>query len=176
MWNRSSRIVATGLVSLLTLGSSSAAAGGGHQTMPVSGSGVHFFTTAIIHSQEAHPTGMTQRSTDVIQLTGDLSGYVLYHPISEFDYVSGTLVNTGSQFFSGTIAGSSPIILYDDKFRFEVDLSTGATVGEVHFSRSSDAPHKGEWQECHLDIVGTGLTAQGDATFLYSGKCTRRGR
>ena len=48
----------------------------------VSGRAVHYFTTAIIHSQTPTATGMIQRSTDIIELTGDLRGRVLYHPTS----------------------------------------------------------------------------------------------
>jgi hypothetical protein len=41
---------------------------------------VHYFTTAMIHSQTPTATGMIQRSTDIIELSGDLKGRVLYHP------------------------------------------------------------------------------------------------
>jgi hypothetical protein len=141
---------------------------------PVAGSGVHAFSTSIVHAQEeTSASGMIQRSSDVVTLTGDLSGHLLYHPTSAFDYAKGTLVNTGTQVFSGTVLDSPPVILHDDRFRFEVDLETGATIGEVHLGRSSDAPHAGYWYECHLQIVGTGLTPEGDATFSYRGECAR---
>lgn len=146
------------------------------QAVPVSGEGVHLFSTAIVHSQRPTPTGMVQRSTDIVTLTGDLHGHILYHPTATFDLSSDTLEVTGTQFFSGTIHGSEPVILHDDRFRFEVDLTTGATVGQVFLGRSNDAPHPGRWSECHLDVVGTGLTPAGDATFVYSGACTHRGR
>jgi hypothetical protein len=176
MSNGSKRLlVLGGLAAVMILTSSAAVASSSHETMQVSGNGVHFFTDAIVHSQEATPTGMIQRSTDIVKLTGDISGYVLYHPTSEFDFVNNTMSNTGTQFFSGTIAGSDPVILHDDEFRFDVDLSTGAEIGEVHFSRSNDAPDKGRWWECDLVVVGTGLTSDGDATFDYSGRCTRAG-
>jgi hypothetical protein len=145
------------------------------QTIPVSGSAVHYFTTAIIHGQEPTATGMIQRSSEIIRLTGDLDGFILYHPISTFDFESGTLVNTGNQLFSGTIAGSAPVILHDDRFRFEIDLNSGATAGQVHLSRSDDAPHKGGWYECDLAVVGTGLTPEGDGMADYTGECTGRG-
>jgi hypothetical protein len=145
------------------------------QPFAVSGSGVHYFTTAIIHSQEPTDHGMIQRSTDIIELTGDLSGYILYHPTSVFDNEAGTLVNTGTQLFSGTIAGSAPMILHDDAFRFDVDLATGATTGEVYLGRSNDAPTRGGWYECTLDVVGTGLTPEGNGMVDYSGECTPRG-
>jgi hypothetical protein len=138
----------------------------------VSGSWTHFFTTAIIHSTEPTATGMIQRSTDTVDLTGDLVGRILYHPVSEFDFVNGTLVNTGHQVFSGTVLGSDPVLLYDDSFRFEVDLSSGATTGEVHLTDSLAGPAI----RCHLDIVGTGMTAEGNATFDYTGECRSRSR
>jgi hypothetical protein len=144
-------------------------------TRPVAGSAIHFFTTAVIHSQEPTETGMIQRSTDVIVLSGDLQGYILYHPTSTFDHGAGTLVNTGTQIFSGTIAGSDPVILLDDSFRFVVDLATGETVGHVRLRRSKDAPHPGAWWECDLVVVGTGMTADGDAMVDYTGACTPRG-
>jgi hypothetical protein len=142
----------------------------------VSGEGVHFFTTAIAHSQEPTESGMIQRSSDIVTLSGDLEGHILYHATSTFDFAAGTLVNTGSQMFSGTILGSDPVILHDDRFVFEVDLATGATIGEVYLGRSKDAPHPGWWWECDLDVVGTGLTEDGDATVVYTGECRRMGR
>jgi hypothetical protein len=145
------------------------------QPFAVSGSAVHFFSTAMVHSQEPTGNGMVQLSTDIIQLTGDLNGYVLYHPTSSFDFAAGTLVNTGTQVFSGTVAGSGPVILHDDRFRFVVDLATGATTGEVHLSRSGDAPHRGGWYECHLVVTGTGVTPEGDNLSDYTGTCTRYG-
>jgi hypothetical protein len=146
------------------------------QAVTVSGSAVHHFTTAIVHSAVPTDAGMIQRSTDIIALSGDLNGYILYHPTSIFDFANGTLVNTGTQLFSGTIAGSDPVILHDDSFRFDVDLSSGETVGQVHLRRSKDAPHRGGWFECDLVIVGSGtMTPDGDAMVDYSGECTRRG-
>ena len=100
---------------------------------------------------------------------------ILFHPTSVFDFVDGTLVNTGTQFFAGTVAGSGPVILHDDQFRFAVDLGTGETRGTVHLSRSKDAPHAGGWFECDLVVIGTGTTAEGDITSEYSGECVRRG-
>ena len=147
-----------------------------NQVVAVEGSGTHFFTTAIIHSQEPTETGMIQRSSDVVTLTGDLEGHLLYHPTSMFDFVAGTLVNTGTQIFSGSVLGSEPVILHDDRFVFEVDLNTGATIGKVHLGKSKDAPDQGSWWVCDLDVTGTGLTAEGDATFSYTGECTLMGR
>lgn len=164
----------TALVATTTLVWSPVASGT-EQSIAVSGSGVDLLSTAIVHSQEPTPTGMTQKATESVRLSGDLSGYVLYHVTSEFDFVNNTLVNTGTQFFSGTIAGSEPVVLHDDQFRFVVDLSTGEETGEVYFRRSSDAPHRSSWYECDLIVVGTGTDSNGDPTFDYSGDCIRRG-
>jgi hypothetical protein len=147
----------------------------GARAIEVSGSAVHYFTTAAIHSEEPTATGKVQRSTDIIRLTGDVDGYILYHPTSVFDFAGGTLVNTGTQIFSGTVAGSAPVILHDDRFRFTVDLATGATSGEVHLTRSRDAPQAGSWFDCRLTVVGTGLTDAGDAMAAYTGTCLPMG-
>jgi hypothetical protein len=139
----------------------------------VSGSATHYFSTAVAHSEEASASGTVQRSTDIIRLTGDLDGYVLYHPTTVIDFAAGTLVNTGTQLFSGTVAGEGPVILHDDTFRFEVVLETGETRGEVHLGRSLDAPRGSPWFECDLDIVGTGLTPEGDGLADYTGRCRK---
>lgn len=142
---------------------------------PVSGSAVHFLTTAIVHSEQTTGNGVIRRSSEIIRLTGDLSGYILYHPVTAIDFATNTLENTGTQFFSGTVAGSEPVVLHDATFRFQVDLSTGETIGKVRLTRSGEAPHSGGWFDCELDIVGTGLTPDGDAMVDYTGECLRRG-
>jgi hypothetical protein len=141
-----------------------------HVTRPVSGTAVHFFTTALIHSQKSTAAGMIQRSTDIIELSGDLKGRVLYHPTSVFDFVKGTLVNTGHQVFSGTVLGSAPVMLHDDEFRFEVDLKSGGLEsGEVHLSDRIAGPKI----RCDLVAVGAGAkTPEGNAIVDYSGTCT----
>lgn len=141
--------------------------GKGYRWLPVSGTGTHYFTTAIIHSREATATGYIQRSTDIVELDGDLKGRVLYHPVSVFDFVAGTLVNTGHQVFSGTVLGSAPVMIYDDEFRFDVDLATGNTIGRIHLMD----PMAGPKVQCELDVVGTGTTPEGDATVAYTGRC-----
>ena len=141
---------------------------------PVSGSGVHYFTTGIIHSTEPTATGMIQRSTETVELAGDLVGRILYHPVSVFDFAAGTLVNTGNQVFSGTVLGSAPVLIHDDEFRFEVDLNTGITIGEVHLVDRIAGPRT----RCHLEVTGTGqVTPDGDAIVDYTGVCKvqRRG-
>jgi len=138
----------------------------------VSGKAVHYFTTAIIHSETPTPTGKVQRSTDIVELSGDLRGRVLYHPITVIDTVKGTLVNTGSQVFSGTVLGSQPVLLHDDRFRFEVDLKPGGKEsGVVHLSNTLAGPKI----SCDLVVVGAGArTAEGNAIVDYRGTCTFR--
>ena len=139
-------------------------------TRSVAGKAVHHFTTSIVHSETATATGKIQRSTDIVELDGDLKGRVLYHPTTVIDTVRGTLVNTGSQVFSGTVLGSEPVLLYDDQFRFEVDLKPGGIEsGEVHLSRSLAGPKI----RCDLVVTGAGAkTPEGDGIVEYRGTCT----
>lgn len=138
-------------------------------TQSVTGTGVHFFTTAMIHSKELTDAGMIQKSTDIVELDGDLKGRILYHPTSVFDFVKGTLVNTGHQVFSGTILGSAPVMIHDDEFRFEVNLNAGTESGEVHLSNRIAGPKV----RCDLVVAGTGTkTAEGNPIVDYSGTCT----
>ena len=139
---------------------------------PVAGSGIHFVKTAIVHSIEPTPTGVIQRSTETVDLTGDLTGRILYQPISVVDFANGTLTNTGHQVFSGTVLGSAPVILHDDEFRFEVNLSTGAATGKVYLTDNIAGPKI----RCALDIMSTGKTAEGDTTASYTGSCTFKGK
>jgi hypothetical protein len=156
-----------------TVAESHAAAKG--TAIAVSGAAVHFFTQAAIHSQEPTTGGMIQRSTEPIRLTGSLDGYILYQPITVIDFATNTLVNTGTQIFSGTVNGAGPFLLHDSQFRFEVDLTTGATTGTVLLGRSGDAPTRGAWFECHLTIIGTGISPEGDGLADYSGECVPYG-
>ena len=133
----------------------------GTTTVLVAGSGVDHLTTAIVHSQEPTATGKIQKRTEIVELNGDLKGFVLYHVTSVFDFVGGTLVNTGDQVFSGTIAGSAPLMIHDDRFRFQVNLLTGEESGQVYFFNHIAGPKA----RCRLDVVGTGLTAEGNPTF-----------
>ena len=138
----------------------------------VAGSGVDLLNTAIVHSKEETPTGMIQKSTETVDLTGDLKGRVLYHVTSDFDFVDGTLVNSGDQVYSGTIAGSEPVMLHDDQFRFDVNLGTGQETGQVYLLDHIAGPKV----RCRLDVVGTGLAPDGNPTFEYKGECTFRGQ
>jgi hypothetical protein len=144
----------------------------GYRWIEVSGVGTHLFTTAIVHSQRPTDTGMIQRSTDIVELEGDLMGRVLYHPTSEFDFAAGTLINTGNQVFSGTVLGSAPILLHDDEFRVEVDLIGGSTYGRMYLVDHLAGPRI----RCELEIFGNGAqTPEGDAIVEYTGRCRVRG-
>lgn len=144
----------------------------GSYTVQVAGNGFDALTTAIVHSKEMTPTGMIQKATETVELFGDLRGRVLYHVTSVFDFVNGTLVNTGEQVYSGTIAGSEPVLIHDDQFRFEVNLVTGEESGQVYLLNHISGPKV----RCTLNVVGTGLNTEGNPTFDYTGECTFRGR
>jgi hypothetical protein len=138
----------------------------------VAGSGVDHLKTAVVHSEEHTPTGKISRSTEIVELNGDLKGYVLYHVTSVVDFAAGTLVNTGDQVYSGTIAGSAPVMIHDDQFRFQVNFATGEESGQVYLFEHIAGPKV----RCQLDVVGTGPNAEGNPTFTYRGTCTFRGQ
>lgn len=137
----------------------------------VSGTGVDRADTAVVHSKVPTPTGLVQRSTEIVELNGDLKGKVLYHVTSTIDLVNGTLVNTGEQVFSGTILDSDPVLVHDDRFRFEVKFATGEEAGQVFLYNHIAGPKV----RCRLDVVGTGPDAAGNPTFTYTGECRFRG-
>jgi hypothetical protein len=138
------------------------------QSIEVSGSGTDLLNAAIVHAKTETAQGTIQKSTEVVELNGDLTGKVLYQVTSTFDYAKGTLVNTGNQVFSGTIAGSDPVLLLDSKFRFEVNLKTGEDSGDVFLLGHLAGPDV----TCTLHVVGTGKDADGNPLFRYTGICT----
>jgi len=138
------------------------------RTVQVSGTGVDLLNGAVVHRKQATPSGETQQSTEIIVLEGDLKGRVLYHVTTVIDKQKGTLVNRGDQVFSGTVAGSEPVLIHDSKFRFDVNLATGSESGSVYL----DDPIAGPPIHCALKVTGTGKTADGNPTFSYSGSCT----
>lgn len=140
----------------------------GSTTVNVAGSGLDHLTTAIVHSKKSTSTGTIQQSTEIVELTGDLKGRVLYHVTTVVDSVHGILVNTGDQVYSGTIAGSAPVMIHDDQFRFDVNLATGRERGRVYLFDHIAGPKV----RCTLDVVGTGMNAEGNPTFTYKGQCT----
>ena len=141
-------------------------------SVKVAGTGYDDLKNAVVHVQTPTAAGMIQQSTEIVELSGDLRGRVLYHVTSVFDFVNGTLVNTGEQVYSGTVAGSAPVMIHDDQFRFEVNLITGAESGQVFLFNHIAGPKV----RCALDVVGTGPNADGNPTFSYTGECTFRGQ
>jgi hypothetical protein len=142
------------------------------RTVKVAGNGFDDLKNAIVHCEKPTPTGKIQQSTQTVELYGDLRGRVLYHVTSVFDFVNGTLVNTGDQVYSGIIGNSAPVLIHDDQFRFEVNLVTGKEVGHVFLFNHIAGPKV----RCTLEGVGTGLNADGNPTFIYTGECTFRGQ
>jgi hypothetical protein len=137
------------------------------RTIQVSGTGTDLLNGAVVHSKQQTGTGVIQRGTEIVELNGDLSGKVLYHVTTVIDNQKGTLVNTGDQVFSGTIKGSEPVMIRDSRFRFEVNLATGAETGSVYLFDHIAGPRV----RCELSVTGTGKTADGNPTFSYTGTC-----
>ncbi|NHK26360.1 hypothetical protein FF098_000390 [Parvularcula flava] len=135
---------------------------------PVSGEGIHYFSTSVKHSEAPTETGAVIRSTDIVSLTGDLTGTVLYHPVTVIDGAAGTLNNSGYQVFSGTVLGGEPVLLLDDSFSFEVLLATGTANGTVILDQTLAGPPT----VCKLTVNGDGtMTEDGDSLFTYEGEC-----
>ena len=61
----------------------------GTTTVKVAGTGYDDLNNILIHSQTPTATGMIQQSTEIVELSGDLRGRVLYHVTSVFDFVNG---------------------------------------------------------------------------------------
>lgn len=141
----------------------------------VSGTAIHYFDTVpgrapVTHETTPTDTGVILRTTESVDLFGDLEGRVLYQPRSVIDYVEGTLVNTGNQVFSGTVLGEGPVLLHDNLFRVDVNLRTGETVGKMFLTDHVDGPVV----DCVLEIVGTGMSEEGNGLADYSGRCRVR--
>jgi hypothetical protein len=138
------------------------------RTLSVAGHGVDLVKGAIVYSKTPTAEGFVQQSTEIVELEGDLHGRVLYQVTSRVDERHKRLVNTGNQVYSGTIAGSGPVMLYDDQFRFEADLASGEESGSVFLVH----PIAGPRAACTLKVTGTGPDGQGNPTFTYHGECT----
>jgi hypothetical protein len=137
------------------------------RSLQVTCTGTDLLNGAIVHSKTKTPTGMIQRSTETVELKGDLNGRILYHVTSTFDFANDSLVNTGDQVFSGTVAGSDPVMIHDGRFRFHANLKTGADTGSVRLVDHIVGP----WVKCMLQVIGTGKDADANPTFNYSGHC-----
>jgi hypothetical protein len=59
-------------------------------------------------------------------------------------------------------------MLYDDEFRFDVNLNTGTATGKVYLTDNLAGPKI----RCELDIMASGKTAEGNITASYTGSCT----
>ncbi len=151
---------------LQSIASASSATAG--LTVHVSGTGTDLLSAALVHSRKATANGEVQKSTEIVELDGDLEGKVLYQVTTRIDNRRGTLINTGDQVFSGTIAGSEPVMLHDARFRFEVNLKTGADSGSVFLGDHIAGPRV----RCRLRVTGTGKKPDGNPTFRYVGTCT----
>ncbi len=136
-------------------------------TVHVKGTGADLLNRAFVYSKQKTPSGVIQRSTEIVELNGDLHGKVLYQVTSVIDERAGTLVDTGDQVFSGVIAGSAPVMIHDARFRFVVNLRTGADHGTVYLTDHIAGPPV----QCILQVTGTGKRADGNPTFKYSGTC-----
>ena len=160
--------VSIGCISLCT-GAAFAGEGGlsSMRSVQVAGSGTDLLNGAIVHSKRQTPNGLIQKGTEIVELKGDLTGRVLYHVTSTFDFTNNTLVNTGDQVFSGTIVGSEPVMIHDGTFRFDVNLKTGVEAGSVYLFDHIAGPKV----RCTLQVVGTGKDADANPTFDYSGHC-----
>jgi hypothetical protein len=140
---------------------------GTNRTIQVSGTGTDLLNGAVVHSKKPTPTGTMQKGTEIVELNGDLSGKILYHVTTVIDNQKATLTNTGDQVFSGTIAGSEPVMIHDSRFRFEVNLATGAESGSVYLVDRIAGP----LVKCKLKVTGTGKSADGNPAFRYAGNC-----
>jgi hypothetical protein len=137
------------------------------RTVQVSGTGTDLLNSAVVHSKKQTATGVVQHGTEIVELGGDLNGKVLYHVTTVINTQKGTLTNTGDQVFSGTVKGSEPVMIRDSRFRFDVNLATGAETGSVYlFDHIAGPPVR-----CELKVTGTGKTADGNPTFSYTGNC-----
>jgi hypothetical protein len=153
---------------LLTLAIGSPASGAQPDNwQAVSGTAIHFESEGIEHSQEATENGFVRMSTDIVELFGDLRGRAVFQPVTVVDLAAGTMVNTGDQVFSGTVLGSSPVILHDDEFRFDIDLNSGATTGDILLTNKVSGPNI----RCVLQMQGTGRTEEGYNLSSYWGRC-----
>jgi hypothetical protein len=137
------------------------------RTVQVQGSGVDRADSAVVHAEQQDASGLTRTATEIVELEGDLHGRVLYQVTTRVDAARHQLTNTGRQVYSGTVAGSGPVLLYDDQFVFRVDLTTGAEQGAVYLVHHLGGPAV----RCELAVRGNGHDDAGNPTFTYNGQC-----
>lgn len=162
------KLPSIGYAAMAVLACAVAAPASAAKTVHVSGTGVDLLNGAIVHSKQKTSTGLVERSTEIVELNGDLHGKVLYDVTSIIDEKAGTMVNSGNQVFSGTVIGLGPVMLADSRFRFYVNFKTGKDRGDVYLTRHIAGPPA----SCTLRVIGTGRRADGNPTFKYSGTCT----
>ena len=138
------------------------------RTVRVSGHGTDRADSALVHAEEQTAQGTLRISTQIVELEGDLRGRVLYQVTTRIDSARHMLTNTGRQVYSGTVAGSAPVMLYDDRFRFEDDLAAGTGHGAVYLTRHLGGPAV----SCLLTVNDSGRDAHGNPQFTYTGNCT----
>jgi hypothetical protein len=68
---------------------------------------------------------------------------------------------------AGVEGPKAPVMIHDSKFRFEVNLATGAESGSVYLFDHIAGPHV----KCELKVAGTGKNPDGNPTFSYTGTC-----
>jgi hypothetical protein len=149
------------------LAGSPAAVASSSAAVRVAGHGVDWESTAVVHSEKPTAAGVIRISTAMVQLEGDLHGWVIYQVTTRTESAKGTLVNTGQQVYSGTILGSDPVLLRDDRFRFDVDTASGTEHGTVYLVHRLAGPPV----QCVLKVIGTGKQPDGNPTFSYTGEC-----
>ena len=138
----------------------------------VMGTGIHYESDGIEHSVVPTENGYLRRSTDIVELSGDLQGFAVFQPISSINLAEGTIVNTGTQVFSGTVLDSEPVMLHDDGFRFDINVDTQETTGRIYLTDRLSGPVV----RCILEMRGTGRTPERYNLSEYWGKCKLNGR
>ena len=135
----------------------------------VSGTAIHYASTSWVHGNTFQPTdtGFTLISTDFVEIFGDIEGRAVFQPFTTYNGDEGTIVNTGHQVFSGTVLGSDPVMLYDDNFRFEIDLIAGETTGDIYLVNQIAGPKV----RCIFSMQSTGQDAEGNNLSEYLGQC-----
>ena len=58
-------------------------------------------------------------------------------------------------------------MLHDSRFKFVVNLATGAEAGSVYLSDHIAGPAV----RCELKVTGSGKSADGNPMFTYTGTC-----
>ncbi len=160
-------VAAAAVVAVTAALAPAAPSAGAPRTVQVHGAGVDRADSTIVHSEQQGAGGLVRTATEIVELEGDLHGRVLYQVTTRLDAERHRLTNTGRQVYSGTVAGSGPVLLYDDQFVFHVDLATGAEQGTVYLVH----PLAGPSVRCRLSVQGSGRDARGNPTFTYSGAC-----